>query len=237
MTRRRQQAPKPKSNRGGRGTHLNAETDRTEPTHAAATRAAGRVRLCAVTREETAVEDLIRFVLGPDGSIAPDITGKLGGRGVHVTATRAAVVAAAQRNVFAKSLKTSVKVDLALADRVDQALLDRLRQALSFAAKAGLVTSGYVKVDTALDAGRVAMLVQASDASDDGTARLRTKFEGIARDRGRHAPVVRHFTSAELSMALGRTNVVHAALSEGGQTSALLRESHRLEHYRKHDRN
>jgi uncharacterized protein len=214
---------------------LNASEPRLAPTLAAAARVAARTRLCALTRQECAVDDLIRFVRGPDGSIAPDLSGKLGGRGIWISATRLAVAEAARRNVFSKSLKSNVKASENLAELVEQQLRERMRQALSFAAKAGLVTSGYTKVDEALATGRVAVLLQASDAADDGAVRLRSKFEGLARTRGRPAPVIRQFTSDELSMALGRTNVVHASLADGGQTSAFLRESLRLERFRLND--
>jgi uncharacterized protein len=188
-----------------------------------------------LTRQECEVDDMIRFVRGPDGGIAPDLSGKLGGRGVWINGTSAAVAEAARRNVFSKSLKSNAKVSADLADLVGRLLRERMRQALSFAAKAGLVTSGYTKVDEALEAGRVMVLLQASNAADDGAVRLRSKFEGLARTRGRSAPVIRQFTSEELSMALGRTNVVHASLAEGGQTSAFLRESLRFERFRLND--
>jgi uncharacterized protein len=197
--------------------------------------AAKRVRLCALTRVEKPVEELIRFVLGPGAAIAPDLANKLGGRGVWVTATRTALEQAIKRNVFAKSLKTQAKPEQSLPDLVDRQIVERMRQALSFASKAGLVTTGFVKVEAAIETEKVAVLVQANDAADDGTARLKRKFEAIAAVSGRRAPLSRHFTSDELSMALGRTNVVHAALAEGGQTSAFLRESLRLERFRLND--
>jgi uncharacterized protein len=194
--------------------------------------AALRVRQCAVTRAERPVEGMIRFVLGPDGSMAPDLAGKLGSRGVWITATRAATELAVARGVFAKSLKKQVKQDKSLPDLVERLMQERQRQALSFASKAGLVTTGFVKVEAAMEAGKVKVLVQASDAAEDGTDKLKRKFEAIAAATGHTAKLSRHFSSAELSMAFGRTNVVHAALAEGGQTSAFLRESLRLERFR-----
>jgi predicted RNA-binding protein YlxR (DUF448 family) len=214
---------------------LTASSSRPELTHAAASRAAASRRRCALTREEHDTTDLIRFVLGPGGAVAPDVAGKLGGRGVWISATRTAVDEAARRNVFAKSLKSKTIPPADLGALVDRLLHERLRQALSFAAKAGLLVAGYTKVDEALDLGRVVVLIQANDAADDGAKRLAGKYLAVRRADGAETHVLRTFTSAELSMALGRTNVVHAALAGGGQTSALLRESLRLERFRRND--
>jgi hypothetical protein len=204
-------------------------------TPAAQRAAALRVRQCALTRTERPLEDLVRFVLGPGGQLAPDLAGRLGGRGVWVTATHAAVDAAARTGVFSKALKSKVKADTTLADLVDRQLFERARQSLSFASKAGLLIAGYVKVDQALDAGTVAVLIQAYDAADDGAERLQRKFSGMLSDQGRPALILRHFGIADLSMALGRPHVVHAALTEGGQTHAVLRDCRRLERFRKND--
>jgi uncharacterized protein len=178
---------------------------------------------------------MIRFVAGPGGAIAPDLARKLAGRGIWVTATRSAVEQAVARNAFAKSLKAQAKPDRGLPDLVDQMLLARLRQGLSFANKAGLVMIGFTKVETALEAGSVIGLIQAADAADDGVDRLQRKFRAIAEARGRPALIVRHFRIDDLSMALGRSNVVHAALTEGGQARAFLRDSRRLERFRQND--
>ena len=189
------------------------------------------LRLCALTRVEKPADDLIRFVLGPDGAIAPDVTGKLGGRGVWVTATRLAVTDAARRNVFAKSLKMNAKPTADLADVVERQLLERVRQALSFTNKAGLVTSGFTKVEKALEAGRVVVLLAAADGADDGSDRLERKFLAISAAHGRVAMLTRCLGIADLSLAIGRPNVVHACLAQGGQTRAFLKECRRLERY------
>lgn len=198
-------------------------------------RAVPPLRLCAVSRVERPVDDLIRFVLGPDGAIGPDITGKLGGRGVWVTATNAAVSEAARRNVFAKSLKVNAKPAADLADLVEQQLLVRVRQSLSFANKAGLLTAGFTKVEKALEAGQVAVLIAAADGADDGSDRLERKFNAISAAHGRTAMLTRCLRIADLSLAIGRPNVVHAALAHGGQSRAFLKECRRLERYQRNE--
>ncbi len=212
-----------------------------EPAHPAGTTlgavhaAAARLRQCAVTRTEKSIDDMIRFVAGPDGAIAPDLAQKLPGRGVWVTATRLAVEQAVARNVFTKSLKRHAKPNLDLADLVEQMLLERLRQAVSFANKAGLIVTGFTKVEAAIEAGKVISLIQAFDAADDGVERLQRKYRAVSEARGRRAMLTRHFGIDDLSMALGRSNVVHAALTEGGQARAFLRDSLRLERFRQNE--
>ena len=188
-------------------------------------------RLCAVTRAEKDPGDLIRFVAGPDGNIVPDLARKLPGRGVWVSLSKS-IVQTATASTFSKSLKSQVKVSADLADLIERLFHDRTRSALSFAKKAGLVTAGYMKVDQAITAKEVVALVQASDGADDGIDRLARKFQGISEIDHRPAPIIRELTSDDLGLAIGRANVIHAALAEGGQTQQFLRECSRLRQYR-----
>jgi hypothetical protein len=192
-------------------------------------------RQCAVTRDERPATDLIRFVAGPEGDIVPDLVGKLPGRGVSITATTAMVEAAVKRNVFARSLKRALRVPPDLAARVDRLMWDRLRQALSFAQKAGLVVSGFAKVEAAIDAGQLVALVQAGDAAEDGVQRLARKFRAVQLAAGRDAPVARILSIADLSLAICRSNVVHAGLTAGGQSRIVMDEARRLLRYRSND--
>ncbi len=198
-------------------------------------RAAPPLRQCALTRAEKPAEDMLRFVAGPDGAIAPDVTGKLGGRGVWLTANRAVVEQAVKRNVFAKSLKMQTKAPVDLADMIERQLLDRIRQALSFANKAGLVTTGFTKVEKAIEAGKVVLLIVAVDGAEDGADKLRRKFIAIATAANRPAMLSKALRIADLSLAIGRPNVVHAALAEGGQCRAFHRECLRYERYQASD--
>lgn len=189
------------------------------------------MRQCVLTRTERPTDEMLRFVAGPDGAIAPDVTGKLGGRGVWLTATRVAVDQAVKRNAFSKALKLHIKAPAGLADLVERQLLERTRQALAFANKAGLVTTGFVKVEKAIEHGQVALLVEAADAAADGADKLRRKFIAVASAANRPAMLFKALRSADLSLAIGRPNVVHAALAEGGQCDAFQRECQRLERF------
>jgi predicted RNA-binding protein YlxR (DUF448 family) len=190
------------------------------------------LRTCVVTRSKRPPEELLRFVEAPDGRIVPDLARRLPGRGVWVTAERQTVIEAVKKNAFAKSLRRRVVVPPELPDQIEQLLRRRLVEALSLTNKAGLVTTGYDRVDAALERGRVEVLLHGLDASDDGRSRLDRKFRAIARDRGREALIVRVLTSDELSLALGRPNVVHAALSAGGATDKFLNEARRVIRFR-----
>ncbi len=154
----------------------------------------------------------------------PDIEGKLPGRGLWVCARREAVELAVRKGAFARAAKQAVKVSPDLADQIERLLARRCINLVGLCRRAGLAVAGFVKVEERLVAGRVAVLVQAADASPDGKAKLARLARGIER--------VEILSSAELGLALGRENVVHAALSPGGLTSSFLAEAQRLAGFR-----
>ncbi len=192
----------------------------------------GSLRRCIVTRAERPPADLIRFVVDPAGKIVPDLARKLPGRGVWVTADMASVAAATKVNAFAKSLKRQVAVapDLPLA--LETLFLKRVLEALSLANKAGLLATGFDKVEKLLETSRAAVLVHGSDAASDGRGKLDRKYAAIQQDRGQGAAIVDWLTIEQLSLAIGRSNVVHAGLKQGGATQRFLREAERLRRYR-----
>ena len=147
-------------------------------------------------------------------------------------AGRAAVAEAARKNSFSKGLRRQVRVPGDLTDQVDLLLRKRLVALLSLANKAGLVTTGFTRVDKAVTKGSAVALVHAEDASEEGAGRLDRKFLAMAREAGESAPVIRLLTVEELSLALGGSNVVHAALSAGGATSKFLNEASRVVRFR-----
>jgi predicted RNA-binding protein YlxR (DUF448 family) len=191
----------------------------------------GPVRRCALTRDRKPKEELIRFVLGPDGAVVPDLRERLPGRGVWLTATKDCVAEAAKRNAFASALKTKVSVAPALADQVDRLLAESALSALALANKAGQVVFGFAKIEEAIAKGEVIALLHAKEASADGCRKLDGKFRAESRDQGPPAPIT-VFSTDELSLASGRTNVIHAALIQGGAALALLAAASRLERYR-----
>lgn len=192
----------------------------------------GSERSCAVTRQAADPGDLIRFVLAPDKTVVPDLERKLPGRGVWLTASREIIEKAIKTKTFSRGFKSDVKTDPDLADRLDALLLRRTADTLALANKAGLVSAGFQQVDSALEKGMVAAVVHASDAAADGCSKLDKKFRAIQRDLERPAPIVTALTLNEISLAMGRPSVVHAALIPGGLTERFLREAGRLVRYR-----
>jgi predicted RNA-binding protein YlxR (DUF448 family) len=203
----------------------------TERDETRATQAPDSVRRCAVTRVHRSRDDLIRFVLGPDGSVVPDLKEKLPGRGVWLTAAHDTVAEAVKRKVFGRALKAETKPAEGLADQIERLLADAALGALAMANKAGEVVFGHAKVEEALEKGRVLALIHASDAAEDGCRKLDGKARGVTAGLG--IPAVHAFSADELGLASGRSNVIHAALIQGGAARKFLAAASRVERYRK----
>jgi predicted RNA-binding protein YlxR (DUF448 family) len=194
----------------------------------------GAERLCAMTRAVKPVDDLIRFVVGPDGVVVPDLKRKLPGRGLWITGDRATLKDAIARNVFARGFKREVRVTPELLELTERLLVRVVLDALAVSGKAGLAPSGFAKVEAALTHDDVVGLVHASDAGADGVAKLGGALRRRPEDTG--IVVVTDFTSAQLDLALGRSNVVHAALLAGPANDTFLARFARLERFRTGDR-
>lgn len=186
------------------------------------------MRKCIATGEAGSPEKYVRFVMSPDGDVAPDFTGKLPGRGAWVSAGRNAVEVARGKGAFARAFKKGVAAPDDLADRVEAGLAKAALSALGLARKAGDATLGFEKVRAALKSGDVAALISAADAGEDGKAKLSKLAHGAARG----AALVDLFAGSELSAALGRDGVVHVALKRGPAAARFLREARRLEGFR-----
>jgi predicted RNA-binding protein YlxR (DUF448 family) len=190
-------------------------------------------RQCAVTREVQPVSSLIRFVLDPEGQVVPDLKRVLPGRGVWVTAS-SDVVAVAEKDrkkVFGRGFKTEVSVEPGLAERVDALMEKSALQALSMTRKAGELITGYSKVDAALRRDPVAGLIHASDAAEDGVRKLAAVAAG-RNEEANGCQIVRLFDSDQLDLALGRSNVIHAALLAGQASENFLSRVRDLERFR-----
>jgi uncharacterized protein len=192
----------------------------------------GPLRLCAVSRSPRPVDDLIRFVLGPEGSIVPDLARRLPGRGVWVDARRDRVEAAVRQRAFARSLRRPAFAAEDLASQVEGLMARRLAEAISLARKAGLLVVGFAQVDALIERGRAVLLIHAADAGKDGAAKLSRKFEGLLGCGRATQAIVTDLTGQQLDLAIGRSNVVHAAASAGGASQRIQREAGRLRRYR-----
>jgi predicted RNA-binding protein YlxR (DUF448 family) len=205
--------------------------------HGPRTGKSATMRMCAVSREVRPIDELIRFVVAPSGDVVPDLKRKLPGRGLWIGASRRTVAEAVRRHQFSRGFKRDVRVAATLpADT--EALLERsCSEALAMAAKAGQVVSGYAKVEGLLEQGRAEALIHASDGAADGIRKL----DAIAGQRSRNIgdshrlPIVTALTSAQLDLALGRSNVIHAALLAGPASKTFLSRCQILVRYRMDD--
>jgi predicted RNA-binding protein YlxR (DUF448 family) len=195
------------------------------------------MRMCAVTREVRPIDELIRFVVSPQGEVIPDLKRKLPGRGLWVSASRRAVAEAVRRNQFSKGFKRGLRVAPTLAADTEILLVRSVTEALAMTAKAGQVVSGFGKVEDALKQRQAVALIHASDGATDGIRKLDAIVRQNAgiNDESPEFPVVTALTSEQLDLALGRSNVIHAALLAGPASKTFLSRSHVLVRYRMAD--
>jgi predicted RNA-binding protein YlxR (DUF448 family) len=191
--------------------------------------------MCIVTRRREPPEAMIRFVRAPDGVLTPDIRSRLPGRGAYVTARADLVAEAVRKQAFARQLKAQIAASPTLPADVDRLLEADCLQSLSLANKAGAVVTGFGKVCDALEKGAAVALIEARDGSAEGRRKLAQAARRAAERSGATAAApaaIDLFDSLQLDLALGRTNVIHAALAPGGPTQAFLARCRRLAAYR-----
>ena len=176
-------------------------------------------RRCIVAREAQPRFGLIRFVVGPEGLIVPDLAEKLPGRGFWISADRASLDEAVSKKLFAKAARAQVTVPEDFVDLIERGLSERVVHLISLARKAGDAVCGFEKVKGWLSDGHARILLQASDGSERGKGKLWTPEGG--RWFG-------HLTSAELGLAFGRESVIHGALAGGGLATRVVEDAAKL---------
>ncbi|AYE84673.1 MAG: RNA-binding protein [Sulfitobacter sp.] len=182
-------------------------------------RSDGAERKCIATGDVQPKHGLIRFVIGPDNQVYPDILGKLPGRGIYVSADRAALELAVKKKAFARSAKQPVTLPDGLIDEVEQQLARRVVDLISLQRKAGKAVAGYEKVKGWLQTEEAEVLIQAVDGSGRGKSKLSTPHYGH---------YIGWLTADELGLAFGRQTVIHGALASGGLTQRVVEEAGRL---------
>ena len=185
-------------------------------------------RTCIVTREELAPEQMIRFVLDLENCVVPDLRRKLPGRGVWVSAKRASIVEGVKKGAFARGFKRAVTVDPELPDLVGRLLKAQATSALGIAKKAGLVVSGFSKVEAALQKEDIALMIHARDASKDSTGKLARMAEAMEQE---YQTDNETWSGEELDSAIGGLNVTHLVVIHGGASQALASAMLRLNNY------
>jgi predicted RNA-binding protein YlxR (DUF448 family) len=189
-----------------------------------------RQRFCAATGEVKPVDEMIRFVIDPGGAAVPDLRRRLPGRGIWITATRQALQTAVIRKAFAHGFRRDVRAGTDLIDLTEQLLEQSALDALAVCHKAGKLAVGFAKADAALARDRVVGFLHAAEAGSDGTSKLAAALH--RRQDAEQVTVVKVFTSAQLDLALGRSNVVHAALLAGPESGTFLARTARLDCFR-----
>lgn len=177
-------------------------------------------RKCIVSGESQPKAGLIRFVLGPEDMIVPDIQGRLPGRGIYVSSDRDALAKAVKKNLFSRAARQPVKVAEDLPDMVERLLVQRVIDLISLGRKAGDAICGYEKVKDWLIKGQARTLIQASDGSERGKEKLRPP-------NGPES-LISCLTAGEMGLAFSRERAIHAALAAGGLNNRVVEEAARL---------
>jgi predicted RNA-binding protein YlxR (DUF448 family) len=186
----------------------------------------GPERRCLVTGAGQPKGGLVRFVVGPDGALVPDVAGRLPGRGMYLVPDRAVIETAVKKKLFARAARGPVTVPDGLADLVEGLIARRLIATLSLAHKAGQALAGFEKARELVFSGRAAVVVQASDGSERGKTKLRTPP---------NAAHVGCLSAQELGLSFGRDHVIHAAVAAGGLARRVVEEAARLARLRGQD--
>lgn len=184
----------------------------------------GPNRRCFVSATVRPVAELLRFVVDPSGRIVPDVTHRLPGRGLWLTARRDIVSQAVEKRLFARAAKAPVTIEAGLEDRIEALLAQRCAELLGLARRAGLAQAGFVKVRTALAKGEAAVLIAAMDGAEDGRAKLGALASGLV--------LVSCLSAEEMGAALGREQAVHVALMPGRLADLFVAEARRLQGFR-----
>jgi len=195
--------------------------------------AAGRVehspeRTCILSRRKGSRDDLIRLALGPDGSVAPDVRARAPGRGAWIAVGRTDLDAANAKGklkgALARAFKTSdLQIPADIGERTEQALRQSALDRLGMEAKASNLINGADRVEIAARSGKVRLLIHAADAGEDGRKRLDQAWRaGGAEELGFTRGLIFPEERSILSMALGRENVVHVALTDAAAAARVL---------------
>lgn len=189
-------------------------------------------RRCIATAETRPQAELLRFVVGPEGQIVPDVAGKLPGRGLWLTPTREALALAIKKNAFARAAKAPVTVPDGLAELIERLLVARAIEGLALARRSGAVVCGFQKVENALRQAPPAALFEASDGAADGRSKLLGQAKRWQKEQKQPIPVIGSLNSVELGLAFGRGSVIHAALEKSGIAPRILSDFTRLNGFR-----
>jgi hypothetical protein len=199
----------------------------------------GPLRRCIITRERLPKERMIRFVVGPDRQIVPDLAARLPGRGIWLSASRDVLESGSLQEdgrqkdkqgggghrlltrAFARAARGPVLVPSDLSVLLQAALVKRISEALGLARRAGQAVAGYEKAREALRSGRYRLVMQASDGSEAERTRFLSGF-------GPELTIIDPLPGEALGRVFGRDYVVHVAVAPGKLAESLVVEAGRL---------
>lgn len=182
------------------------------------------LRRCIATGAVKPMRELVRFVVGPDGTVVPDVGGRLPGRGIWLSADRGALDTARRRKAFARAARAQVQVPADLPEVVEQQLARRCLDLVALARRAQQAVAGCEKTRSWIAGGKAALVLAAADGAPAERARMR----GFAGD----TPVVTVLTSLELGSVFARARTVHAVVAPGRLAGRIREETARLAGFR-----
>jgi uncharacterized protein len=180
----------------------------------------GPLRRCIVTRMQGERARMVRFVLGPDRQIVPDLAARLPGRGIWLSPRADVIETARAKGAFARAARGPVTVPADLPEILRAGLSRRVGEFLGLARRAGQSVAGFAKAREWVTQGRAAGVIQAADGSAEERARLLSGARGIW--------VGWPLQAAALGAVFGRDHVVHVAVAPGRLAEALHIEIERL---------
>ena len=180
-------------------------------------------RRCILSGSHGTRACLIRLALGPGGEVAPDLHARAGGRGAWIGVPRAELEVAQRkgrlRGALIRALReTDLTVPEDLPVRIEAGLARAFLDRLGLEMRTGALILGSDRIAEAIAAGRVRLLLHASDSGADG---LRALGERVARGAPDAAVIMLPADREALSAALGRANVVHIAVADAGSAARI----------------
>lgn len=185
-------------------------------------------RRCIATGKTAPRDDLIRFVVGPEGGIVPDVDGRLPGRGLWLCPDRSSLRIAMKKNMFARSARRRVDVPDNLDNMVEKLLVSRCISIIGLARRANRAVGGFAKVKIKLDGGTKGVLLTAGGAPAGGRRKLNRSLITTEIDL---------LDDAELGMAFGRDGLVHAFIERSTFADRLVLTSRKLAGFRENGAN
>jgi predicted RNA-binding protein YlxR (DUF448 family) len=179
---------------------------------------------------------LVRFVVGPDRSVVPDIGHCLPGRGLWLSPRRDVLkmAAASRGRLFARAAGGPVAVSQELDLVVERLLVERVISLIGLARRGGTAVMGFERVRESLATMKpshdvCAVLFVASDASAPDRRRLTSQTVDVT--------ISEVLTSSELGSAFGRDGAVFVAVAPGSLARDIEAEASRLALLRSEDSN